>query len=188
MDAAVIVLAAGESKRFGGFKLLADYCGEPLVVRAIRSAVAADVGPVYVVVGHRAEELRAAVKSAGLDVYFVHNPWYRLGLSASLKAALIAAPFFKSYVIALGDMPLVRPETYKELLAHIDKADVVYPTFRGARGNPVAISRRVLPYALWIEGDVGIRAVLDRVKALGVEVEDPGVLIDVDREEDVACG
>ncbi len=187
MEVAVVVLAAGESKRFDGFKLLADYCGEPVVVRAVKSAAAAGAGPVYVVVGHRAEEIRSAVRGAGLDVTFVYNPWYRLGLSTSLKAALTVAPFFKEYIIALGDMPLVRPGTYRKLLAHAGAADVVYPTFRGVRGNPVAISRRVLPRALEIEGDVGVRAIIDEVYSIGIEVEDPGVLIDVDRRGDVAC-
>ncbi len=188
METAVVVLAAGESKRFDGFKLLADFCGEPVVVRAVRSAVAAGVGPVHVVIGHNADAVRSAIRRAGLNPIFIYNPWYRLGVSASLKAALIYAPFYERYVIALGDMPLVKPETYKTLLAHIGDADIVYPVYKGVRGNPVAVSRAVLPSALEIQGDVGIRAIMGAHRSLGVEVDDPGVLVDVDRRGDITCG
>ncbi|MGC8973463.1 MAG: nucleotidyltransferase family protein [Thermoproteus sp.] len=190
MNTAVVVLAAGESRRFDGFKLLADVCGEPVVVRSVRSAASAGVGPVYVVVGHNAEAVRTAIERRGLHVAFVYNPWYGLGLSTSLKAALISAPFFERYIIALGDMPLVRPDTYRRLLAHGDAADIVYPTYRGVRGNPVLIRRSVLPKVLDIQGDMGIRAIMGASKSIGVEVDDPGILIDVDNKRDMTavCG
>jgi len=187
MGAAVVVLAAGESRRFDGFKLLADFCGEPVVVRSVRSAVSAGVGPVHVVVGHNADAVRAAVRRWGLDVSFVYNPWYSLGISTSLKAALISAPFFERYIIALGDMPLVRAETYRELLANSGLADVVYPTYRGARGNPVLIRRSAIAKVLELQGDVGVRAVMGVLRSAGVEVGDPGVLVDIDRAGDASA-
>ncbi|MEL9991754.1 MAG: nucleotidyltransferase family protein [Thermoproteus sp.] len=183
MGLAVVVLAAGESKRFGSFKLLADFCGAPVVVRAVSTVVATGL-PTYVVVGHKAEEVQRALR--GLGVGFIYNPWYRLGLSSSLKAAVTALPNFDGYIIALGDMPLVSAGTYRALIDNAGRAPIVYPTYRGARGNPVYISRAVLPYVMELEGDVGVRALMGRLESLGVEVDDPGVLIDVDRREDVA--
>ncbi|MEM1638299.1 MAG: nucleotidyltransferase family protein [Pyrobaculum sp.] len=184
MDIAIVVLAAGESKRFGSFKLLADFCGEPIVVRAVATATSTGL-PVYVVLGHMAGEVRRALSERGLGVGFIYNLWYREGISSSLKAAVTALPRFHGYIIALGDMPLVSRRTYEALIDNADRAPIVYPTYRGVRGNPVYISRAVLPYIMELRGDVGVRALMGRIKSAGVEVDDPGVLIDIDERKDI---
>jgi molybdenum cofactor cytidylyltransferase len=59
------------------------------------------------------------------------------------------------------------------------------PVYRGARGNPVASARDVYGLALGLAGDVELRALLGAVPVAYVEVEDPGVVIDVDTPEDL---
>lgn len=180
----VFILAAGESKRFGEPKLLANLCGKPLISHSVEAALAAGVGPVYVVVGREAREMASILKNFEVGVIF--NPWFRQGLSSSLKAAVISAPRLDGYVIALGDMPLVKPQTYRELVKHLGEAPIIVPTYKGRRGNPVLLGREALPYVLALEGDIGARALLGALRASYVEVDDEGVLIDVDEPNDLA--
>jgi molybdenum cofactor cytidylyltransferase len=65
------------------------------------------------------------------------------------------------------------------------KGGLVVPTYRGARGNPVASCRDTYPLALALEGDVGLRALFGRVPVEVVEVDDPGILVDVDTPGDL---
>lgn len=180
---AVVVLAAGESKRFGEFKLSARVCGKPMLSWVLESAIASRVGPVYVVTGYNAHEVVRL--AADYDVKMVYNPWFRHGLSTSIKSAIIAAPHFDGYIFALGDMPFVRPETLRALSDNLTRAPIVYPVYRGRRGNPVLVRRDVLAFLLGLEGDVGARALLGMLRSLGIEVQDRGVVIDIDTRDDV---
>lgn len=184
------MLAAGESKRFGEFKLLADLCGRPLIVRTVEAAIEARVGPVYAVVGYRAEDVTSALRAHGLSgVSIIYNPWYREGVSSSVKAAVFARPDLDGYIFALGDMPFVRPGTFRSLAERLGTAPIVAPAYRGRRGNPVLLSRGALGRIAALAGDVGVRALMGELEVSLVEVEDEGVVRDVDEPEDLPeCG
>jgi molybdenum cofactor cytidylyltransferase len=83
-------------------------------------------------------------------------------------------------------MPLVKPQTYRELVKHLGDAPIVAPTYKGRRGNPVLLNRKASSYILMLEGDIGARALLGILRASYIEIHDPGVLIDVDEPEDLA--
>lgn len=86
---AVVVLAAGASTRLGRPKQLVDWQGTTLIARAARTALAAGIGPVFVVLGAEAEPCRKAL--SGLDVAVVTNPDWPLGISTSIRAGVDAA-------------------------------------------------------------------------------------------------
>ncbi|MGL1659511.1 nucleotidyltransferase family protein, partial [Vibrio parahaemolyticus] len=70
--------------------LLADVGGEPMLRWVVRAAREAQARPVIVVTGNEAEAVKQSL--SGLDVEFVHNPDFALGLSTSLKAGVAALP------------------------------------------------------------------------------------------------
>ena len=98
-----LVLAAGEGRRFGGAKQLAELRGRPLLAHAVATARAAGVDRVVVVLGARAEEVRAAVDLDGVEVA-VCADWAD-GMSASLRCGLRAAAGSDEVVVLLGDQP-----------------------------------------------------------------------------------
>ena len=60
------------------------------------------------------------------------------------------------------------------------------PSFEGRRGHPVLFGAGWLPALRALSGDEGARAILQTAQRLTlVAVEDPGVLLDVDRPEDL---
>ncbi|ABP51567.1 MAG: NTP transferase domain-containing protein [Pyrobaculum arsenaticum] len=173
-----VVLAAGGSARFGSQKLLSDLAGRPLVWHAAETLRSAGLS-VYVVVN----DCRVASAAGAVDGV-IYNPWWREGLSTSVKAAVVALHDADCIVWMLGDMPCVKPETVGRLASTCGKGLAV-PVYRGRRGNPVASGRDVFPAALGISGDVGLRALLGLVPVSYIEVDDEGVLFDVDTPEDL---
>jgi molybdenum cofactor cytidylyltransferase len=187
-----VVLAAGRGTRMGlQNKLLVNVGGRPLVAAAVEGAVASGMDPVVVVVGHFSDAVREAL--GGSPVTIVENSDYRIGLSASIRAGVTALPpGIDGVVILLGDMPQVRPSHIHSLISAFEvegRGAICVPTYAGSRGNPVLWGADYLPDLLRLTGDTGGRALLARYAARVREVEMPdnGVLIDVDRPNDLAA-
>ena len=183
---AVVVLAAGQSRRMGRRnKLLEVVDGEPMVRHAVRAAASAAGGrPVVVVTGHEREAVEAAL--SGHDVAFAHNPDYGAGLSTSLARGVAALPpGIEGAIVCLADMPGVRAEHLERLRDAFDPgagAAICVATRRGKRGNPVLFAARFFPEMCDVEGDVGARHLVGAYAELVREVEmpDDGVLLDID--------
>jgi len=144
------------------------------------------VPEVVVVTGHEAAAVADAL--AGLAVERVHNAAHLDGLASSLAAGVRAlGPEVDAVLVCLGDMPWVKAETLRSLLAAFDPEAgqaICVPTCGGKRGNPVLWARRFFAEIEGLAGDVGARELLARhADAVAwVEVEDPGILWDVDTE------
>ena len=83
-----IILAAGESTRFGAPKQLLDWKGKPFVRQVAETALQAGLGPVVVVTGFHAADVESALN--GLPVEIIHNPEYQQGQSTSIRAGVLA--------------------------------------------------------------------------------------------------
>lgn len=189
-----LVLAAGAGTRFGGDKLRAPMAdGRPLLAHALDAAFAAPVAGVTVVVGCGAEAVWAAAReaaaAAGRELERVDAPAWAKGLSASLKAGIAALPAEASAALVfLGDMPRVPPGLATRLVeAWRGGAVAAVPVSAGRRGNPALLGRELFAAVAALEGDRGAGALLDGLGArlARVPVEDPGVLLDVDRPDDL---
>lgn len=184
-----ILLAAGESRRFGDEnKLLATLEGEPLVRRAARTLVAADLAGVGVVVGHESERVRGALDD--LDVTIRHNPEYADGQSSSVRVGAEAAASldWDAAIFALGDMPWVDPATIDRLCAayRSNSGSILAPSFDGRRGNPVLFDAAHFDALAGVSGDRGGRDLIENHDgATLIPVDDPGVLRDVDERADL---
>jgi len=186
---ACIVLAAGRSTRMGvANKLLADVGGRPMVRRVVEAALASGARPVLVVTGHQGAHVRAAL--GGLEVTFVDNPSYAVGLSSSLKAGIGAVPTdCDGALVLLGDMPLITGLHLDRLIAAFAaNAGIVVPTHEGRRGNPVLWPRARFAALLRLEGDTGAKRLL-AAHAREVREVDLGtnaIFADVDTPEALA--
>jgi len=185
---AAVVLAAGEGRRFGGGKQLAQWRGKPLVAHAADAALASAADGVTVVLGARADAVRGALPSTQLMV--VENPSWANGMSSSLQAGLSALPKnIAAVVVLLADQPQVSAATINALIERFQRtlAPVVYPTFAGKRGNPVLLGRELFPQLRQLRGDAGARAVVSAhlPVAEAVAVPDAAILRDVDTPADL---
>lgn len=182
-----VLLAAGESDRFGGEnKLLVEIDGVPLVRRAAESLLASRVASVTVVVGHEGDRVRDAVSELAVDV--ASNPRYAEGQATSVSVGVESVPETDAIVFALGDMPNVAPDSVNALIDayRAGAGDALAAAYRGTRGNPVLFGAVHAPELAEVDGDVGGREILLRGDASAlVETGDPGVLEDVDVPPDV---
>ena len=184
---AIVVLAAGASRRLGRPKQLLDLDGEPLIRHTVRNALAAETGNVLVVLGNEAERISSEIALLGPEI--VVNPDFAIGQSSSMTAGIRAlSPDIDAAILMLGDQPTVPPEL---IVALIDRfratgAAIVQPHYNdGKPGNPVLISRALFPELLAVTGDIGAREVVraHRAEVERIDVDLPHPL-DVDSDED----
>jgi len=187
MTISAILLAAGSGSRFGGGKLLAKLPdGTPIGIASWRNLARA-VSRCVVVVRAGDSVLHDMLTSEGAQVVECGDA--DLGMSRSLIAGILAAGEVDGWVIALGDMPYIKPETITKVAGAIGaEALVVLPTYHGKRGHPVAISARLRDELLEVRGDEGARAVIKRHTDDSLLIpcdDDPGILRDIDTRADI---
>lgn len=182
-----IVLAAGESRRYGEqTKQLLPWGETTLVGRATQVALAAGLNPVIVVTGYDAERVAGAVEQLPVEV--VHNPDYTAGQSTSVRRGVDVLPAnVGAAAFLMADTPGVTPADVRAVIqAHRETlAPIVIPTHEGQRGNPVLFDRALFNEMKAISGDTGGRALFAtyRDEIVRVPVNNPGILHDIDTPE-----
>ena len=177
-------------------KLDLAFGGETILSRSLRNLLAAELDRVLVVVasgGEARSELLEPYEPLTYDerVEVVVNPSSSNdGLASSLRCGLERLPEQTRIVlIALADKPLVKPETIRTLLATFDEAGarIAHPVYRGGQGHPVLFVAEFVEELLTLAGDRGGKSLLARHRAevLEIEVEDPGVCVDIDTPEEL---
>jgi len=194
---AVLVLAAGRSTRMGGpNKLLQETDGLPLVVHAVKAALASHAVEVVVVIGHMADQVRPAIEQAvgpGKRLRFVTNPAFADGLSTSVRTGIAAlGKEIDAAIVQLGDMPGVNAALLDRLMAAfspVEGRSICVPTAGGKRGNPVLWDRRFFTAMTRVSGDTGAKHLIGEHADLVCEVEMIGeaAVTDIDTPEALAA-
>jgi molybdenum cofactor cytidylyltransferase len=181
-----ILLAAGRSRRFGANKLLASLPdGSPLILasaRRLRSAL----DTVIVVVHPQDHVIPALLAAEPVQLVVSHNA--DSGMGASLAAAVAASGDAHGWLIALADMPRIQVSTLRRVAQVLyDGASLVAPFHAGRRGHPVGVHARFREELLVLAGDRGARDLLARhaETLTHLNVNDPGILFDVDTPADL---
>jgi molybdenum cofactor cytidylyltransferase len=181
-----ILLAAGAARRFGSDKLLHPLAGGiPVAVAALANLRSA-IPHVIAVVRPGAPTLENLLSEAGATVILCANA--DDGMGASLASAVRATIGVDGWVVALADMPYIRPETIERIAASLAAgAAIAAPAYRGERGHPVGLSARFRAQLEALRGDEGARSVLKENAGLIklIEVDDPGVCRDIDTPADL---
>lgn len=183
-----ILLAAGSGSRFGGGKLAHPLPGSgvPLVVSAWRrfrttlpqSCAVVRAGDALVIALLRAEGARVIECEDAAE-----------GMGRSLSCGVRANPYAAAWVVALGDMPALQPETLAAVVRSLQLgAAIAIPTCGGRRGHPVGFAARFGTALSDLRGDTGARYLIKEhpTDITEVEVDDPGIFADVDTREDLA--
>lgn len=189
-EIAALLLAAGQSKRMGANnKLIAEVDGMPLVRHVAEAAHSVLGGGLTVVTGAQKERVEAALE--GIEKQIVFNPEFGEGLSTSLRSGIQVlagrAEPPDGVLVLLGDMPRISPDIIRRLVAAFDPAtgrEIIVPTDRGKRGNPVLWSARFLNALAGIQGDTGGRHLIGEFAEFVHEVEiGPAASFDLDTPE-----
>ena len=183
MKVAGVVPAAGASTRMGAPKALLDAGGRSFVSAAVGALIGGGCDPVAVVVGPGQDEVARKARGAGAMVLV--NPEPGEGPITSLRLALaVLGPEAHGVAVRPVDHPRVRPETVALLVETFltSGAPLVLPTLHGQRGHPAIFARRLFASLMDPRLEGGARSVVHQhlAEAVPVEVEDAGVLEDID--------
>ncbi len=142
---------------------------------------------VQVVLGHRADEIAAALDGEGVET--VLNPRFPEGMLTSVQAGAAAAPPETEWLlVALGDQPSLRPETVRLLLDAAREGDstLVVPSYGGRRGHPLLLHARHRDEIAVLDPQVGLKQLFQRHpgNVRHVLVPDEAVLHDMDTPDD----
>jgi molybdenum cofactor cytidylyltransferase len=176
-----LILAGGASRRMGTPKALLPIAGETFLDRLIRLFVPI-CDPVMVVLGHNSERLCPSVP-------FTINPDPERGMLSSLQCGLSELPANSQGVIFTPvDYPSVQSATLVRIAAAFRQrgSDIVIPVYLGRNGHPVCVSRRIAQELLALPVSAQARDVIrqHRDRTSFVDVDDPGVVADIDTPAD----
>jgi molybdenum cofactor cytidylyltransferase len=183
---AALMLAAGYSRRFGADKRRATLADGRSLLTASLALPCAALDEVWLV-------LRPDETPAGLDlpagVRIVQDPATTRGMGHSLAAGarrLLAESTAQAVAIFLADMPQIRRDSLDALLAQADAERILLPSYRGSRGHPVLFGRSFWPQLAALSGDTGAKSVIQQNPGAVriVELDDPGLVLDIDTSED----
>lgn len=181
-----IILAAGESTRFGSPKQLLDWKGKSFVRQVAETALQARLWPVVVVTGFHSAEVESAL--SGLPVNIIQNPNFQQGQSTTIRTGLSALPYnIGSAVFLLADQPQIPVDVIRALVeSHTNKMQaIVAPlVLENRRANPVLFDRDTFPDLKQLTGDIGGRAIFSKYKVEYIPWHDDILLLDVDIPED----
>lgn len=191
MSIAGLILAAGRGTRFGADKRLARLPDGRTLLEAVLARHASISQPLLTVLRPDDEAAAALCRQHGAQVLICEDADQGMGHSLACGArALLAMPEVEGVLIDLADMPFVAVATlcqiHQCLLDQGQTGQAVVPRYQGRIGQPRGLPRACFAALSQLQGDQGARHIVDWQHALHIEVDDAGILQDIDRPADLA--
>ncbi len=193
---AVLLLAAGEGSRLGGFpKAMLKKEGESLLSRLLQSIQKFNPVETLVVTGFYADAIEVEINSirqkTHSSIAIVKNPNPEEGQSSSVRLGLESLKSdYDVLLVALCDQPNIGVSEIEALLVQFNQVgfnkEIVLPMVNGSRGNPVLFSKKVIEEILATPGMV-CRPIMDKHPELVklFETNNQAYLLDVDTQADI---
>ena len=189
-EPAVVVLAAGAGSRYHGtrHKLSEKLGGDSVLVRTLRNAIASEMAVVLVISEALVAEAQGLVATRDMVVVDARSLRSQTGwgMGDSIAAGVSIHASAGGWLVLPGDMPLVRPSSLRAVAAALDQQPIAFAQHRGRRGHPVGFGAELFSELVMLKGDEGARRLLARYPTAAVELDDPGVLFDIDTLDDLA--
>jgi len=185
----VVVLAAGRSERFGAgrHKLAQPLGASSVLAQTLARAIASHLRTVVVTTEAFVDVARSSVAARDVVVLpdLASDGSALLGMGTSIAAGVRASADSAGWLVLPGDMPLVQSATLLAVARALDHHAVAYAQHGGRRGHPVGFAAELYPELTELSGDEGARRIIARYPAFAVDLDDPGILVDIDTEDDL---
>ena len=182
---AAVVLAAGKSQRMGRNKLLLRIGGRTVLDRVLSSVEASRVEAIYIVLGHRPEDLVPIVEAHSAEA--VLNPDYEEGMTSSFKTGLSRVSVDAAF-LCLGDQVVLDPVLIDRMIDAMEadpEALIVSPVHEGRRGHPVLFRDTLFPEIMGLGSGDTMKDVVEGPGDRHMEIEgDVWCTLDMDTPED----
>ena len=181
MEVEAVILAGGYSSRAGAFKMELPLEGKAILKHVIEVFLPV-CSRIIVVCGYQQERVEALTKEYGGKVELVYNKDYDKGMFSSVKAGIRqvrSARFF----LTPGDYPLITSHICQRLLEHGE--DFVKPSYQKKGGHPILLPFSCIDEILREDDASSLKNYLQQKRMHYIEVEEEGILMDVDTREDL---
>ena len=186
-EPAVVVLAAGAGSRYHGtrHKLSEKLGDDTVLVRTLRNAIASEMSVVLVISEALVPEARGLIAPEDMVVVDARSQtgW---GMGDSIAAGVSQHASATGWLVLPADMPLIKPSSLRAVADALDQQPIAFAQHRGRRGHPVGFGAELFSELVMLKGDEGARRLLARYPTAAVELDDPGVLFDIDTVDDLA--
>ncbi|UTW10149.1 nucleotidyltransferase family protein [Marinobacterium rhizophilum] len=184
--AIALVMAAGRARRFGADKRCEMLLPDCTLLQATVQSMAAAFDSVRVVIRSDDDPAELGLESA---MAVVRSPRadQGLGLSIADGFSTLHGSQATAAAVLLGDMPCIAPGTFTMLIEQAAADRIVRPEYQGHAGHPVIFGRNFWGELSQLQDEEGARSVIQRhpEACMRIKVDDPGVLMDADRPEDL---
>ena len=180
-----ILLAAGQSRRFGSNKLLHPVQATPMLMVSAKKLVN-ELPDSVVVISDALQQYQSQLEQLGLRV--VVNEQAEQGMGGSIACGVDASQYASGWVIALADMPYIRQDTIRLLTQRLKNgAAIVAPLYQQQRGHPAGFSQQFKQELLALDQDTGARQIIARHQQQLelLAIDDIGVISDIDEPNDI---
>jgi molybdenum cofactor cytidylyltransferase len=184
----IIVLGAGRGTRYTGprHKLAEPLGADSVLKRTVSNALASGLPVLVVTTPPFVADVADLVARRDIVVLGEANGLALGGMGDSIAAGVAARPGAGGWLVMPADMPLAKPSSMAAVAAALASHPVAYAQYRGRRGHPVGFGAELFSELVRLSGDEGARRVLARYPGQAVELDDAGVLLDMDTEADLA--
>ncbi len=183
-----VILAAGESSRFGRPKQLVQFRGKSLVRRVVDTAKDANCSAIVVVLGSKRKQIERELKET--DAIVAENQDWRRGIGSSIRvgveSAVNQAPDLEAIVLLTCDQPFMKTDTIERLIAMREKTKkaIVASSYSETLGVPALFDRSCFQELLALDDETGAKAIILSNRERVAEVLFPEGKIDIDTAAD----
>lgn len=184
---ACVLLAAGESARFGSPKQIAKVNDKPMLVTSLKKIEASNIDSVFVALGGNCK-LVEAVLPRETEIIKVEN-WQRgIGKSIAHSVRHVADAGFTHALIALSDQVAITTDAYNQLLemSEANPKAIVAAKYAGIIGAPCIFPKTFFDELRLMDNDKGARSLLKQYSEYLLEVSIPEAGIDIDTPQELA--
>ena len=184
---AVLIMAAGESRRFGSCKLLADIDGKPMLQHSIELAQSTNAALIRVVTGRWHQEIKQAQTSGVIDgIGLIYNSDWQQGLGTSIATGVSQiASLCDEVLVLLADQVSISGEDIERLRLRDDKNQIACASYSQTLGPPAIFPAQFFPELEKLSGDTGAKALLAEQTAIDCQVDIPNAAFDIDFQSDL---
>ena len=181
-----IILAAGQSTRFGRDKLIARLSDNSTILSASARPMLEVIPKIIAVLAPGQTERQQYLDDLGIEILICSKAL--MGIGHSLACAVNGSSGSDAWVITLADLPYIQTQTIMQIYQQLQSgSQLVAPYYQGRRGHPVGISCQYKAELLNLTGDTGARSIFHRHsdKLDKLDTKDAGILRDIDLLSDL---
>lgn len=184
LQIAALLLAAGQSRRFGGNKLHCIVNGELTMLELCARQLQRNCDNVTCII--RRDDTFSLELLQKAQVNIIHPDIDNAEFGNNIAKAVRATADADGWLIALADMPYIQAATIQSVISQLQQGNaVVVPTYKAQHGHPVGFGKAARDKLLKLNGPYGAKSVFSFFAVTELNTDDPGVLADIDTLADI---